>query len=134
MGEPQTTATPPNGSNWSQRFKSSLIPAMITVMAIGLIVLLSGNRRAWNGDRANQTTDDAYVRADLTPLSTKVAGLVASVEVEDYQAVKAGQVLVRLRDEDFRAQIQQAEAAVLASQSALVNNQRQKELQDARVL
>jgi membrane fusion protein (multidrug efflux system) len=41
---------------------------------------------------------------------------------------------VRLRDEDFRAQVQQAEAAVTASDSALVNNQRQKELQDARIL
>jgi membrane fusion protein (multidrug efflux system) len=82
----------------------------------------------------NQSTDDAYVRADLTPLSTKVSGLVASVQVADYQVVKAGDLLVQLRDEDFRAQVQQAEAAVAASESALVNNQRQKELQDARIL
>jgi membrane fusion protein (multidrug efflux system) len=56
------------------------------------------------------------------------------VEVADYQAVKAGDLLVRLRDEDFRDQVQQAEAVVAASESALVNNQRQKELQDARVM
>jgi membrane fusion protein (multidrug efflux system) len=134
MGEPQTTGQPANAGNWSKRFGSWPIPVTITVMAIGLIVLISGNWTTWNGARTAQTTDDAYVRADLTPLSTKVAGLVASVDVADYQAVKAGELLVLLHDEDFRAQVEQAKAALQAGESALVNNQRQKELQDARVL
>jgi membrane fusion protein (multidrug efflux system) len=43
-------------------------------------------------------------------------------------------LLVRLRDDDFRAQVQQAEAGVASGEAALVNNQRQKELQDARIL
>src|SRR5215467_7088453 len=76
---------------------------------------------------------DAYIRADLTPLSTKVAGLVATVPVSDYQWVDAGDLLVELRDDDFRAQVQQAKAAVSSGKEALVNNLRQKELQDARV-
>src|SRR5262249_10553950 len=74
-----------------------------------------------------------YLRADVTPLSTKASGIVASVEVNDYQAVKAGDLLVRLRDEDFRAQVDQAEAAVRSGETSLINNQRQKELQDARI-
>jgi membrane fusion protein (multidrug efflux system) len=102
-------------------------------MAGGIIVLITGNWNKWTSERARQTTDDAYVRADLTPLSTKVAGLVAAVTVSDYQPVKAGDLLVRLRDDDFRAQVQQAEAGVLSGTDALVNNQRQKELQDARI-
>jgi membrane fusion protein (multidrug efflux system) len=56
------------------------------------------------------------------------------VSVSDYQPVKAGDLLVQLRDDDFRAQVQQAEAAVLSGQDALINNQRQKELQDARIV
>jgi membrane fusion protein (multidrug efflux system) len=63
-----------------------------------------------------------------------VAGLVATVRVSDYQSVKAGELLVELRDDDFRAQVQQAEAAVAAGKEALINNQRQKELQDARIV
>jgi membrane fusion protein (multidrug efflux system) len=110
------------------------VPATIVLMAVLLIFLIGGDWRSWASERIDQTTDDAYVRADLTPLSTKVAGLVAAVEVADYQTVKAGQPLVRLRDDDFRAQVQQAEAAVTAAQSSLVNNQRQKDLQDARIL
>ena len=120
--------------SWSTRIKAWFVPAIVMLMVIALVFLLAGNWKTWAGDRVNQSTDDAYVRADLTPLSTKVAGLVASVQVSDYQAVKAGDLLVRLRDEDFRAQVQQAEAAVVASESSLVNNQRQKDLQDARIM
>ena len=133
MGETQTADKPASTGNWSKRFRSSLIPITIAVMAIGLIVLISGNWTVWSGARAVQTTDDAYVRADLTPLSTKVAGIVASVAVNDYQSVKAGDLLVLLQDADFGAQVEQAEAALQSSESNLVNNQRQKDLQDARI-
>jgi membrane fusion protein (multidrug efflux system) len=133
MAEGQTPGTAAKAPGLSKRFVSWLMPVTVIAMAAGVIVLITGSWERWTGGGAVQTTDDAYVRADLTPLSTKVAGLVASVEVADYQAVKAGDVLVRLRDEDFRAQVGQAEAAVAASEGALVNNQRQKELQDARV-
>jgi membrane fusion protein (multidrug efflux system) len=132
--EPAKTPTPIARQSWPQRLKSWSIPATILAMAIGIILLVSGNWKTWASERPEQITDDAYVRADLTPLSTKVAGLVASVEVSDYQPVKAGDLLVQLRDDDFRAQVQQAEAAVASGESALVNNQRQKELQDARIL
>jgi len=118
----------------AQRLKSLLVPALILVMAAGILFLIAGNWNTWASDRASQETDDAYVRADLTPLSTKVAGLVATVAVSDYQPVKAGDLLVQLRDDDFRAQVRQAEAAVAYGEDALVNNQRQKELQDARIL
>jgi membrane fusion protein (multidrug efflux system) len=47
--------------------------------------------------------------------------------------VRAGDLLVELRNDDFWAHVRQAEAAVLAGKDALVNNQRQKELQEARI-
>jgi membrane fusion protein (multidrug efflux system) len=129
-----TEAGTPKVQSRPKRLKSWLVPATIMGMALALVLLLSGSWKSWASERVQQTTDDAYVRADLTPLSTKVAGLVAEVKVADYQTVKAGDLLVRLRDDDFRAQVQQAEAGVAASESALVNNERQKELQDARVV
>ncbi|MBV8553307.1 MAG: HlyD family secretion protein [Acidobacteriaceae bacterium] len=113
--------------------KAWTVPGLVLVMAVAILIMITGNWNSWASERANQTTDDAYTHADLTPLSTKAAGLVANVLVSDYQAVKAGQLLVQLRDDDFRAQVQQAEAAVAAGEAALVNNQRQKELQQARI-
>ncbi len=133
MADSQTDSVK-KSPGWGQRLKQLVIPAAILVMAAGILFLIAGKWNTWAGDRASQETDDAYVRADLTPLSTKVAGLVAAVAVADYQPVKAGDLLVQLRDDDFRAQVQQAEASVAYGESALVNNQRQKELQDARIV
>jgi membrane fusion protein (multidrug efflux system) len=110
-----------------------LIPAIILLLAGGIVLLITNNWNTWASERVLQKTDDAHVRADLTPLSTKVPGLVAAVPVSDYQPVKAGELLVQLRDDDFHAQVEQAEAAVLGAKDGLVNNQRQKELQDARI-
>ena len=121
-------------AHWAQRLKQLVVPVLILLMAVGILFLIAGNWNTWASERASQETDDAYVRADLTPLSTKVAGLVAAVAVSDYQPVKAGDLLVQLRDEDFCAQLQQAEAAVTYGEDTLINNQRQKELQDARIL
>jgi membrane fusion protein (multidrug efflux system) len=124
----------PEQSNWKSRLKQLPVPVAILLMAAGVAFLIAGNWTTWASSRVAQETDDAYVRADVTPLSTKVAGLVATVQVSDYQPVKSGQLLVQLQDDDFRAQVQQAEAGVTAGQDALINNQRQKELQDARIV
>jgi len=120
-------------STIAQKIRGRLVTIVILCLAVALIFFLSSNWTTWAGEGETQKTDDAYLRADLTPLSTKAAGIVASVEVSDYQAVKAGDLLVTLRDEDFRAQVDQAAAAVLAAESSLIQNRRQKELQDARV-
>ena len=116
------------------RLKQWIVPALIFIMALAIVVVITGNWNAWASEKAAQETDDANTRADLTPLSTKVAGLVATVAVSDYQSVKTGDLLVQLRDDDFRAQVHQAQAGVASGEGALINNQRQKELQDARIV
>lgn len=130
---PDPTQPDKQGPNAIQRLMRWLVPTLILLMAAGIVVLIAGGWNTWASERPAQETDDAYLRADLTPLSTKVAGLVATVAVSDYQPVKAGDLLVQLRDEDFRAQVQQAEAAVSAGEDALINNKRQKDLQEARI-
>src|SRR5215467_8093584 len=86
-------------------WKRWLVPITILLLSAGILLLITGNWNRWVGDRTWQNTDDAYVKADLTPLSTKVAGLVATVAVSDYQPVRTGDLLVQLRDDDFRAQM-----------------------------
>jgi membrane fusion protein, multidrug efflux system len=115
------------------KLKPYLVPAIIFLMAAAILVTIIGNWNSWASERAEQETDDAYVRADLTPLSTKVSGVVAKVLVDDYQTVKVGDLLVQLRDDDFRAQVAQAEAAVEAAKAAIEDNRRQKHLQDAKI-
>jgi membrane fusion protein (multidrug efflux system) len=124
---------PPQAHSSTSRLKQWLVPAIILLLAIGIVILITTDWNAWSAGKPIQETDDAYLHADLTPLSTKVAGLVATVAVSDYQAVKAGDALVTLHDDDFMAQVHQAEASVAAAEAALVNNQSQKQLQDARI-
>jgi membrane fusion protein, multidrug efflux system len=56
--------------------------------------------RWWTEGRFFETTDNAYVRADVTLVAPKVGGYVVSVEVDDNQPVDAGQVLFRIDDSD----------------------------------
>ena len=108
-------------------------PVLVVLMALAILLTLTRNWTAWEGNRIEQATNDAYVRRDLTPLSTKVVGLVREVKVNDYQQVRKGDELVVLADDDYRAQLAQAAAAVDAAKAALENNRRQRELQDARI-
>src|ERR1700722_387345 len=109
------------------------VPALVLLLAAAIIIAITGNWNAWEGGRTSQITDDAYVRGDLTPLSTKVAGIVRAVEVSDFQQVHKGELLVELQDEDYQAQVAQANAAVEAAKAAIENNRRQRELQNARI-
>jgi membrane fusion protein (multidrug efflux system) len=108
-------------------------PVLIALMALAIVLTLTRNWSAWEGGKINQVTDDATVRRDVTPLGTKVAGLVRDVRVRDYQQVRKGDELVRLDDDDYRAQVAQAAAAVDAAKAALENNRRQRNLQEARI-
>jgi membrane fusion protein, multidrug efflux system len=108
-------------------------PLLVVLMALAIALTLTRNWNAWEGGKINQVTNDAFVRRDVTPLSTKVAGLVRAVSVSDYQQVRKGDELVRLEDDDFRAQVAQATAAVAAARAAIDNNHRQRALQDARI-
>jgi len=119
----------PSSPNWQRYLTSSLV----VLLAAAIVFTVTRNWNSWEGSRIDQVTDDAYVRGDLTPLSTKVAGVVRDVKVSDFQAVHKGDLLVQLDDDDYRAQVAQAGAAVAAAKAAIENNRRQKQLQQAKV-
>jgi membrane fusion protein, multidrug efflux system len=110
------------------------IPVLVLLLAAGILFGIIGGWTRFVGGGSTQRTDDAYLKADITPLSTRVSGSVAEVAVTDYQRVKAGDLLVQLKDDDFKAQVAQAEAGVAAAQAALENNAKQKELQTSRIM
>ena len=77
-----------------------------------------------------ETTDDAYVKADSTIIAPKVSGYIAEVLVADNEPVKAGQVLARIDDRDFKTALNQAKADVAASEAAVKNLDAQIGLQE----
>jgi len=134
VGKPQPDtdsekATPRRGASW-QKY---VTPILVVVLALAILITITRNWNSWEGNKVNQVTDDAYVRGDLTPLSTKVAGIVRMVNVTDYQRVHQGDLLVELQDDDYRAHVDQAKAAVEAAHASIEGNLRQRELQDSRI-
>ncbi len=77
-----------------------------------------------------ESTDDAYVKADSTIVAPKISGYLAEVLVADNEQVKAGQLLARIDDRDFKTALRQAQADVVASEAAVKNFNSQIELQE----
>jgi len=128
-----SSADAPRGDLLKKRLKK-FIPVLVLLLAAGILFGIMGGWNRFVGGGSTQRTDDAYLRADITPLSTRVSGSVVQVAVTDYQRVKAGDLLVQLKDDDYKAQVAQAEAGVAAAQAALENNAKQKELQASRIM
>jgi membrane fusion protein (multidrug efflux system) len=122
---------PPARPWWNWR---KLVPVAVLGLAALILFAIIGGWNRWVGGGAIQKTNDAILRADITPLSTRVSGTVVQVAVTDYQHVKAGDLLVQLKDDDFKAQVAQADAGIAAAQAALENNAKQKELQSSRIM
>jgi membrane fusion protein (multidrug efflux system) len=110
-----------------------LVRVVIVLAALAIVVLLATQWDAWIGSRARQVTDDAYIRGDITPLSAKVDGYIHNVAVGDYQSVKAGDLLVEIEHEDYRAHVAQAYADWLAAEAAIGNIKAKKDLQHAQI-
>jgi membrane fusion protein, multidrug efflux system len=73
------------------------------------------------GSSNTESTNDAYVEADFTLVAPRVAGQISEVFVDDNQSVKAGQLLVRIDDRDFKAALMSAEADVTAARASVAN-------------
>ena len=85
----------------------------------------------WTVGRFIESTDDAYVGADITAISPKVSGYITQVAVTDNQIVHTGDLLAQIDDRDYRAALQKAEGAVAAEQALLANLDANEHLQRA---
>jgi membrane fusion protein, multidrug efflux system len=115
------------------RWFGTAIRLFILLLVGGLVVFVASEWNWWVGSAVRQATDDAYLQADTTPLAAKVPAYVRQVPVQDFQTVKAGELLVELVDDDYRAQLEQAQANVATARAAIENIEQQKLLQQAMI-
>jgi membrane fusion protein (multidrug efflux system) len=87
----------------------------------------------WIDAKGRQTTDNAYVHAEITAISAKISGYVVSVGVDDNDVVEEGAILARIDDTDYRAQVDRARAAVAQADAAAANLKRRQEHQLALI-
>ncbi|MEE1613464.1 HlyD family secretion protein [Microvirga sp. CF3016] len=80
-----------------------------------------------------ETTDNAYVRGQVTLISPQLTGYIAEVPVQDYQKVKAGQLLVRIDDRIYEQKLQQAKATLAVQKAALANSEQTRRSNEAKI-
>ncbi len=97
----------------------------VVLGGLALAALLGGANAGWGWwteGRFLETTEDAYILADIAPISAKISGYVRDLPVGNNQPVKTGDVLAVLEDSDYRARVDQAAAGVAAQRAALASN------------
>ena len=111
---------------------------VLTVAIVGAAVLALGAvLSAWSLPpfaSAVQRTDNAYVRGPTTVLAPQVSGYVVDVSAEDYQQVRAGDVLLKIDDRPYLARVQQAQADVDAAEANLANSAQAHQSRAAGIL
>src|SRR5262245_18435548 len=100
------------------------------LLCLGAVVVVAAGWARLSGETS---TDNAYVRGDVTSLAPKVAGYVTAVEVRDNQTVRTGDVLFRIDDRDHRARLAQTVANVEAALARLSNVDAEIQLQHALI-
>jgi membrane fusion protein, multidrug efflux system len=105
---------------------------LLTGVVATLVFVIVGIAWYWaSAARFIESTDDAYVGGEITMLSAKVAGFIQAVAVVDNQAVQAGDLLLKLEDRDYRAQLTRADASVAAQRAALANIEASRRMHQA---
>jgi multidrug resistance efflux pump len=118
---PEVPAEAPPRGYWPlPRKRVAMVVGIAALAVLALLAVL----RAWElgpFDTPVQATDNAYVRGRTTIVSPQVSGYVVDVGVRDYADVAAGQALVRIDDRSYRAQVDQAQAALDGQLAARAN-------------
>jgi len=105
----------------------------VTIGAALLVGAVGYGYRWWTELRFIETTDDAYVGGDVTPIAPHVSGFVTQILVADNQFVRAGQTLIRLDPRDFAAALARARAVVQARTASLAELAARRTLQEAMI-
>jgi membrane fusion protein (multidrug efflux system) len=117
----------------SRSLRRLAIPLSAVSIVAALAFAATARWDTWLGAAAAQTTDDAIVRSDTTRLSARVSGNIRHVAVQDFQRVRAGDLLMEIDPADYEAAVAQAEANVGAARAVLDNLENQKAFQRAAI-
>ena len=93
---------------------------LLSLVSAGLVIAGTGGAYAFT-HRYLEDTDNAYVKADISPVISKVDGYVHVLAVKDNQHVKAGDLLVSVDDGDYATHEAQLVAEVDAKKAAIQN-------------
>ncbi len=107
------------------------------VMALGLIAALGiggyYGQYWWTEGRFFVSTDDAYVKADLSVISAKVSGNITAVPIKDNVTVRAGDTLAQIDDRDYKIAVDSARNKLATQNATIERLKRQAIAQQATI-
>jgi multidrug resistance efflux pump len=110
--------------------------ATYIALAIGLagifIVLYAWNLPPFH--RGNESTNDAYIRGQITLLSPQLAGYLVEVPVKDYQDVQKGDLIAQIDDRIYLQKTEQAKAALKVAEASLAMSEQSRKTAEAKIL
>jgi membrane fusion protein (multidrug efflux system) len=127
---PQPDAPPPSAG---PRWFFSILRVIFLFAAAWLVWYVAGHWSRWTGSVRLEATDDAYIAGDVTPLSARVSGYIATVAVNDYQTVHKDDLIAVIDPSDYEAQLVLAQANLAAAQANLANLANQRDVQHALI-
>jgi membrane fusion protein (multidrug efflux system) len=113
----------PKNDNENNQVKKKKSPIRLIII---VVILIAAGIFAWTKISfaiSHETTDDAQVETQISPVLPRVSGYVKSIAVKDYDSVKAGQLLVELDDAELQTQLAQMQADYESAQADIVNAQ-----------
>jgi membrane fusion protein (multidrug efflux system) len=127
-------------TKWSAPVVTKVKPRLtfrqFALLAFACVAAVSGSGYGyywWTIGRFIESTDDAYVGGNVTPISPHISGFIAEILVTDNQRVEAGQLLVRLDDRDVRAAADHAKAVLEQRTATLAGLRAKYELQESAI-
>ncbi len=87
------------------------------IIVVVVVILALVSIGIWWRSTYSESTDDAQVNGHLIQVSSRVAGQVAKVYVDENQVVKAGDVIAELDPSDYKVAVENAEAALASAEA-----------------
>jgi membrane fusion protein (multidrug efflux system) len=126
-------ATSPPKSRGRIRWLFPALRVMFLVAAAWLLWCVAGHWNRWTGAARLESSDDAFVTGDVTPLSARISGYITQVAVNDFQRVRQGDLIAVIDPSDYEAQLALAQANLAAAQATLANLANQRNVQNALI-
>lgn len=128
-GSPPSTpaGVPPRPPRPRKRRWSRFIIPLVAILIIGAFLYY------WFFMRPYESTDDAFIEADVIPIAPQVPGPVVNLAVRDNQGVHQGQLLVEIDPRDYEAKLAQAQADLAAAKTRLDQAKAQVTADEAKV-
>lgn len=106
-------------SEQATKEKKSPVKIIIIVLVLGIAVYFGYKKIHFV--LTHETTDNAQIETQITPVLPRVAGYVKSIAVKDYDSVKTGQLVVELDDAELQTQLLEMEADYRQAEVDVIN-------------